>query len=389
MEVYHQLGYNYNWNIDHFEKNIGDGLIFSPVNIPSNVIDEDINLEIKKSSFLDPQMYQLSEKKGTIDSYSYFLGNFKEDFSLTDFDSYSDDIAKSCVDYQLSNSFKFIVIPTIYSQSNQSKNLEEFNTYIIDPFINYIEKVSLNKKVVLTIVLRQEVLINEEELYKLLNFITSLTAIDGVYIIFENNYPDKQIKELDFLINALNVIKILKENDFEVHIGYSNTESILYSIAMPDSVTIGSYENLRSFSIQRFQTNDQGMRRSPNARVYSSKLLQWVQYEYVQSLKLNFENYLDFFDHSEYNPLTTTPADKTWKNSIKKPYLHYLKVYYEQIKSLPANQGERIDFVNKKIINALELYQEIRRIGLIFDANSDGSHLITWNNALNTFKNSL
>ena len=35
MKVYHQLGFRYQWNIDCLESGIGDGLIFSPINIDS------------------------------------------------------------------------------------------------------------------------------------------------------------------------------------------------------------------------------------------------------------------------------------------------------------------------------------------------------------------
>lgn len=86
MKVYHQTGFRDKWNIECFQNGVGDGLIFSPINIDADKLLA-INREFKKTGFLDPQLYLLNEAKGTIDTYPYFPGNLKPDFATTDLDN--------------------------------------------------------------------------------------------------------------------------------------------------------------------------------------------------------------------------------------------------------------------------------------------------------------
>ena len=81
MKVYHQLGFRYNWNIDSLNNGVGDGVIFSPVNIEAEKIQRE-TLSLRQSSFLDPQVYLLSDAKPTLTSYPYYPGNIKIDFNV-------------------------------------------------------------------------------------------------------------------------------------------------------------------------------------------------------------------------------------------------------------------------------------------------------------------
>jgi len=63
MKVYHQTGHNIKWNIDSFKEGVGDGLIFSPINIDADKL-LGLNNNLKQSGFLDPQLYLLNQAKG-------------------------------------------------------------------------------------------------------------------------------------------------------------------------------------------------------------------------------------------------------------------------------------------------------------------------------------
>lgn len=228
-------------------------------------------------------------------------------------------------------------------------------------------------------------LTDEEKRNEVLNWITGHQDVDGVYLIFENTFTTKQIKDFDFLFNAMLFIKTLKDNQMEVHVGYCNTEALLYSLAMPDSVSIGSYENLRSFGIRRFQETENSPMRSPNARLYSSKLLQWVDYGYIQPMKTLINNYADYFDESSYNPLTNFKPDYNWQYKKTEPYKHYFFVFNNQIKSLPEHQTERIESIKAQIKMARNLFDMIET-SVLLDGDSDGSHLQHWFNVINAFQ---
>jgi len=381
MKIYHQTGFRHNWNIEAYNNGIGDGLIFSPVNIDADKL-RGINEDVKKNSFLDPQLYLLNEAKGTLDTYPYFPGNIQPDFSTPDLDNSHVELAKLCIDYQIENNFKFVLIPTRYYEDNPTNYFSQSSDYFVDPFCSYLNEKNNNKPVLLSIIVKTIMLKDEQLFNEVLNWATGHQKINGVYLIFENNFPTKQIKDFDYLLNALRLIEILKRNDLQVHIGYANTESILYSIASPDSITIGSYDNLRSFGIKRFNLEKSSMR-APNARLYSSKLLQWVDYEYIQAMSKLIPDYDDYFDNSIFKPLMFQP-EFNWHFMKAEPYKHYFDVFSTQIRSLPIEKESKIREVKKIIKTAISNFADIESLVLL-DENSDGSHLPTWFNVINAY----
>ena len=386
MKVYHQTGFRYKWNIESFLNGVGNGLIYSPINIDADKLSA-LDVKLKHSGFLDPQLYLLYEAKGTLDTYPYFPGNIKPDFATPDLDNSHIQLAQLCVDYQVQNNFEYLIIPSRYYTDNPTTFFSQSTDYFVTPFCDYIRNKNIQKKILLSVIVKTIMLSDEEKRNEVLNWITGHQNIEGVYLILENNFTSKQIKDFDYLLNALKFIKVLKDNQMEVHLGYSNTEALLYSIAMPDSVTIGSYENLRSFGIKRFQDMEKSQMRAPNARLYSSYLLQWVDYEYIQAMKKLMPDYANYFDDSEYRPLMFTPEFK-WHFAKSEPYKHYFYVFDRQIKSLPSTQEGRIEELKCKIKNALTLFKKIEN-EVLLDENSDGSHLPTWFNVINAFQKEL
>jgi len=368
--------------MDAFDQNIGDGLIYSPVNVDADKLNG-YDEKYKKSSFLDPQLYLLNEAKGTLDTYPYFPGNIEPDFSTPDLDESQLKLAKLCIDYQQGNDFKYIVIPTRYYEDNPTNYFLQSSDYFVEPFCTYLKKNSVDKPILLSVIIKSIMLTDADRFNQVLNWITSHQNINGVYLIFENNFSTKQIKEFEYLLNALKIIDILKKNQLEVHIGYTNTEALLYSIAMPDSITIASYENLRNFGIKRFRDLEKTQMRAPNARLYSSHLLQWVDYNYIQSMKSLVSNYEEMFDDSDYKPLMFTP-DFNWHFMKAEPYKHYFQVFSKQLATLPTEKLARIDSLKEIIKKAISNFTIIEK-DVLLDDNSDGSHLPIWFNVINAF----
>jgi hypothetical protein len=386
MKVYHQTGFRDKWNIESFQSGVGNGLIFSPINIDADKLLA-LDVQLKESGFLDPQLYLLNEAKGTLDTYPYFPGNLKPDFTTPDLDNSHIQLAQLCVDYQMKNDFQYLIIPTRYYADNPTTYFNQSTDYFVTPFCDYVKENNIQKKILLSVIVKTIMLSDEEKRNEVLNWITSHQNIEGVYLIFENNFASKQIKDFDYLFNALKFIKVLKDNQIEVHLGYTNTEALLYSIAMPDSVTVGSYENLRSFGIKRFQDLEKSQMRAPNARLYSTLLLQWIDYEYIQAMKSLIPEYANYFDDSEFKPLMFKPEFK-WHFAKPEPYKHYFYVFDEQIKSLHATQVGRIDELKDSIKNALSLFKKIEN-EILLDDDSDGSHLPTWFNVIIAFQKEL
>lgn len=382
MKVYHQTGFRYNWNIESYQNGVGDGLIFSPINIDADKLQK-LDSSIKKTSFLDPQLYLLNEAKGTLDTYPFFPGNLKPDFATPDLDNSHIQMMNLCIDYQINNDFQYLLIPARYYSDNPTSYFVQSSDFFVSPFCDYVRSKGYEKKILLSVIVKTIMLSDEDKRNEVLNWVTSHQFIDGVYLIFENNFSSKQIKDFDFLFTALKFISILKENQLEVHLGYTNTEALLFSIAMPDSLTIGSYENLRSFGIKRFRDLENGPMRAPRARLYSSKLLQWLDYQYIEAMSKLIPDYEEFFDESEFRPLMFKP-EYNWQFMKPEPYKHYFCVFNQQIKALPDSQTERIESVKRTIKTALSLFISIED-HVLLDEDSNGSHLPTWFNVINAF----
>ena len=390
MKVYHQLGFRDKWNLDSYRSGIGDGLIFSPINMDSEKL---LNLpsDIREHSFIDPQLYLLNTGKSSNVTYPFFPGNIKADYVTADLDSTNSKLAQLCIDYQLQAGFEYIVIPNRYYEELPSKYYELSMRNFIIPFLDYKNKMRIQKPLLLSIIIKQIMIEDQEKRDELLNWMTGIPDLTGFYVVFDNNYTSKQIKDFAYLNNILNFIRILRSNGLEVHIGYCNTEALLYTAAMPNSITVGAYENLRTFKISRFEISEGTKMRSPNPRLYSTKLLQWMEYNYIESMKALVPDYLNYFDDSEYKPLMFNlegHKEYKWHFAKSELYKHYFKVFTEQIKSLPEEQNERIECLKSTIRYAINNYAVIKE-HVLLDGDSDDSHLSIWYNVLNAFKKEL
>ena len=74
----------------------------------------------------------------------------------------------------------------------------------------------------------------------------------------------------------------LKRNELTIVIGYCNNEGLLYTIADADIIATGTYENLRMFSMNRWEEPER--RTGPRGRYYSPALLNWVDSAYLDTI---------------------------------------------------------------------------------------------------------
>ncbi|MGL5583533.1 MAG: hypothetical protein ACRDCE_21610 [Cetobacterium sp.] len=392
MKVFHQLGFRENWNFSVFDnEKVGDGFIFSPVNL-AQIKLEKLPDKYKKIGFLDPQCYfPDSTPKGKLSTYDYFPQTISAEIAevtncnteVFERDDIKLKIAEKCIEIQLKNNFEYIVIPFNRIMSdNMALTIEKNQKKYLRPFLDEISKRKIEKKVLLTLVVSDAQIRFEEIRNELLNWVTGIRGIDGVYLIFQSSRKSKQIKIKDILLNELNFIKKLKENDLEVIIGYTNTEALLYSLSMPDGLTMGSYENLRKFTEDRFIDNS-NVARAPIARLYSDYLLNWIPSGTINSIReQSLEEFDKLFDKNDERPYNLSD-EFNWHFTKPELYKHYFISFYKQIQSLPSKQEERVDFLEKLIDRAIEYYQSSK---IPFDMESNEEHLLVWKEVIADFK---
>ena len=345
IQIFHQCGFRFQWNKEIYEsKKIGDGFIISPLDMSNETLD---NFDIKES-FLDPQFYSLNIYKDNFLSYKFL----DEIDNIYDYMIERNNIAKKCVDFQNDKNFKYITIPTIdlnllaldenyaelYCKAN-SENVESnimninnklslIQEIIINPFIKYIDESNIEKKVLLTVIFDDEVAKEKALFDGLLSIITNEDKISGVYLIPQNTRTYKRMTDINYLTRILQFIKILRNNEMDVIVGYCDIESILFTVAGVTGVTLGVYENLRKYDGSKF-IDCEYKGRGPSPRIFSNKLMQWVENVYLPVIKEK-HNIYDFFEQNEYFDETQSNEYK-WHFSKPQCYMHYMIDLYLSI----------------------------------------------------------
>jgi hypothetical protein len=384
MNVYHQGGHNIVWNLDSLtEDEAGNGIIFSPVNDgPERIMG--LDTEIRSRSLFDPQFYVPASARGKLPEYPFFPATAMPEFTTADFERVCWDIATQCVVWQVDARFSCVVIPTRYFSDLPSDYFTHISTCYIEPFIAAVNKIGFHGPVLLTAIIKSRQIIDEEQRNEVLNWLTSYQGIHGIYLIFENNMLQKQIKDPIYLSECMKFIRILKNNGLSVHIGYNNTEGLLYSIAGSDSICMGSYENLRKFDPDRFADQEALGIRQPNPRLYSGLLLQWIEFNYIRAIQQLYPAWEGLFENSRYTPLDFRPK-ANWNLRQPDLYKHFFLIFSHQISALPENLQERTKYLQEAIQRARAEFAAIDRAGIFLDQNSDGSHLEAWLTAINLF----
>ena len=384
MELLHQIGHNFKWNIQSYnDDEAGDGFILSPVNIDYNKL-QSLPESVCKNSYFDAQLYLPGDAKGGLASYPYFPANIDPHFSTSDFDDLKEEIANRCVQLQQSKGFRAILIPVRYFEHEPTDFLARQRTHLVDPFLQAVGRLSDRATVLLTAILKGDTLKDREQRETMLDWLTGIPEIDGIYLIFDFAITSKQIKDPELLSEALYFIHALKQNELQVRVGYTNTEGLLFSLAMPDSISFGAYENLRSFGVMRFVTADSGVQHGPNARLYSSRLLQWVEKPYIDAIRSLYDDWSLLFPDSKYKPIMFQP-DYKWHFTKPELYKHFFMEFSRQVRELPDGYLARKNHIVELVHAAINEYDKIQT-KVLLNPDSDGSHLPHWINAISIFE---
>jgi hypothetical protein len=186
---------------------------------------------------------------------------------------------------------------------------------------------------------------------ELLSWATGFEGVTGIYLIFDYNFHSKQIKDPGYLAGALRFVRALRLNDLEIHVGYCGLEGLLLSVADPSSVSVGSYENLRSFGTLRLETRDAEVRRGPHPRIYSARLLQWIEDTYLPALRELMPGWRTLVDGSPYKEYLLDPGSSlSFQRS--EIYKHYFYLFAQQVAALPP-VPQRAQHLRGRVTEAL------------------------------------
>lgn len=386
-KIFQQVGHNSNWNRDSLiEDNVGDGLIFSPVHQNKSAIEK-IESEIKEKSFFDPQYYLPSSQKNKLQTYNFFPEVIAQGFDTVDFAQLANKSAQECLNFQLDQGFSRIVIPTRFFREMITDFQQRQEAYSVTPFLEELNGIAYHPPVLLTLPLTSSMIMDEGYRRNILNWVTSHQRIDGVYLFVVDDRNTKQYMDSAQLIANLKFFEELRNADLELVIGYCNTEALLYLMISGCSVSLGSFENTRMFSIEKFMKSDES-RRGPKARIYLPGLLNWILFSEAKDIRNRFPKIWKQIH------IPTKYSEKTFEANVEPTfnqpdlYKHHFITMNQQASELLSyeNVAERKRILNRMVSDSISQYQVIGESGISLNQHSCGDHLNAWNHVLSHFK---
>lgn len=385
-KLYHQLGFRYQWNLESLQfDGVGDGVIVGPRYMEKSRV-EALPEEVRKSSLFDPQFFLPATPRGSLATYTFFPNVVSGGFESSEYaEGASQRSAELCLRFQADLGFESFVIPTRYREGAPADFVESQSRLFVEPFLEAARGIS-SRRGLLQLILTEQMLKDTSFRNSLLNWVTGIEDLSGVYLIADVRRPHKQIDDIELLDGLLRFVFALRRNDMEVVLGYLNTEILLLLAADPTAVATGSYENLRMFSTTAFVDEEPTPRRGPNARLYISQLCQWVDTRYLGAIRRALRDADSFFDQTRYHA-EMFQASYNWHFARPEPYKHYFQVIADQVRCLSQLSGlERVSAIRATLTSTLDRFRQLEAAGVILDSDSAGSHISAWLTELNLFE---
>ncbi len=380
MKLLHQLGHQHKWALDSlFQNKVGDGFILSAYNIEKQKIGQKLSGYSAKQylpiSFLDLQFYGSKNSiGGKLDTYEFHPINHKKEKT----EPGTLDAVIAGVKFQEKLGLKNILVPNVYmhhEKSNRTSRLiKEINTHIT-------KKRKKDCLYFMTIPVSGHSIRNDEEIEKLLQELTDMNiTFDGYYVVCESNLESKKKISVDFkyYMNLGKIMSTLKKQGFKTILGFSNVDALVFcTMADIDYVSIGTYENLRKFTIGRY-TEEVGGGAS-EGWYYSEKLLNFIKARQLDIIR--GRNAIDLIKNDDNIFSDIILADgyvwNTHKPDVHKNYLLAIARQLKELDIIPIGPSRVLHLV-KIIEKARELYKNLEKQGIYLDDESLNYHLSTW-----------
>lgn len=370
----HQVGHNSTWNVESFERDgCGDGLILSPLHQAMGKVEE-LSADTRSASLFDPQFYLPSSRKQKLLSYPFFPEGVDGGFQTSTFVSQASTVARSCIDFQISQGFRSVVVPTRFLNQMYPDYFDRQGRFTVDAFIEQAQ----GRPLCLSVAVTSHMLLDPMWRTMLLNWITSYPNVDQVYLMYWHERDHKQIQDANFLRECVRFFSDVLATGLRLTLGYTNTEGLLFTAAGDLDITMGAFENTRIFSVDKFLESE-GDRRGPKARIYLSGLLNWVQFEDAKNIRARapevWRNVYNPTDWSE--EALGRPVEPTFNQSPL--YKHYFSNTHDYVADLSAlNLNERRAHLSRSVEIGLWAYRELHARGVQLERHGQGSHLTAW-----------
>ncbi len=379
LGLLHQVGHNANWNIESFQTGCGDGLILSPLHQALPTVEK-LSPELRAASLFDPQFYLPNSRKRKLLSYPFFPEQAAGGFATGTFDEHSAQVARACVDFQVKQGFRKVVVPTRYLKEMYPEYFQMQEKFSVNSFL----AVAGTRPLCLSLAVKAPMIEHASWREMLLNWVTAFHQVDELYLMYDHERDTKQVQDANYLREALRFFRQVMGTGLKLTIGYTNTEGLLFSVVGDPNITMGAFENTRIFSEDKF-VESEGAVRGPKARIYLPGLLNWVQFQdALQIRQLAPEVWQQVHMPTEWaEQALSQPVEPTFNQpALYKHYFLCMKAHVDELRAM--NQAERLDVLKRRVAHAQRMYAALEpRVQV--ERHGRSGHLAAWAEALETF----
>lgn len=380
LGLLHQVGHNSNWNVESFEQDsCGDGLILSPLHQAMATVER-LRQDTRAASIFDPQFYLPSSRKPKLQTYPFFPEQVDGGFQTGTFSAHASSVARDCINFQVSQGFRKVVIPTRFLDQPFPDFFDRHSAFTVNSFIDN----AAGRQLCLSLAITAPMIRHVSWRRALLNWITSFPSVDELYLMYEHTRDYKQVQDGNFIKECLGFFADVLSTGLKLTVGYTNGEGLLFSAAGDLNITMGSFENTRIFSVDKF-VESEGERRGPKARIYLPGLMNWVQFEDAKTIRrMAPQVWRSVYYPTEWSEAALAqPVEPTFNQPAV--YKHYFSNVNQQVNVLrQIPTGDRRHYLLERIEEAIAAYRALSRV-VQLEKHGGGTHLEGWRTALQTF----
>lgn len=384
MKLVHVLGHNPNWNTEiYFNQKVGDEFLISAFNFGDRYLNNKRVAEVINQSMIDLQFYgqkvsaQLT--KGHLSDFCFHTANIPCESEPTNIE-----IGKciiKAIEYQISSGFKKIIIPHFYEDTFLEGVISTIK--VVNDYLKKNKESDL--EYFMTLPLAYDIIRNSDDIERLVFELTDMgICFDGYFIACENK-PEQGHKitnDIKLITNLSRVFRILKNQGFQTIYAYANWDALFYLAQTDiDYITIGTYENLRNFSIKRFTEDISGG--ASFGYYFSEKLLNMVRAKDLEIIRV--KGLLNLIKNNQ-NIFSDIILEENYNWNIHKPdvnknYLLSISRLLQQISGISSLQ-ERILHTLFLIEDAINKYSQLENNYVALQSESRNYHLGVWKSHL-------
>lgn len=393
MHVYAQQGYG---KTDKIETGLRAGHLSGVILSPRDESPDNIRAYAEKlrqefadraTILFDPQFYATTispARDGYLRAYSYFEPGLTRGSFISHADIHR--YVENTLTYQTTLPTDRIIAPTILFADFRDP-WSQIALSMAQEAITVHDQHGNTPPLLLSLVIDESALRNRDALDEFLDVITAWD-VAGVYLIVRSSDPsypaavdETSLANLLYLVYVLGTI-----NDFEVICGYSDVVGILEHSVGAKSTGTGWSNNLRQFSLARFQPATGGRR--ARARYTSAPLLNSILV--VPELETAYQVGLisNVLSNTAYDGVMASgnPANSQWPPNIA--CLHHWQVL-DEIARRVSSQGsvaQNLTTLENDIREAVATYRLLEQANVVFDPPSGLRNLGLWMRAIRSFR---